>query len=109
MFVGTKLTVDKISTYMTLVINKRLKEREEAREYEEARKANRTVQKPSKAELESCLEEYKPSLGVLEDYAQVFIQFGFVTLFVAACPVVSYLRNNAFDLLFDLVRLLSCV
>jgi hypothetical protein len=38
---------------------------------------------------ENVLEEYNPSLDVIGDYAQIFIQFGFVTLFVSACPLVS--------------------
>lgn len=94
---------------MTLVVNQKLKARAEEKEYEEARKAGRQVFRPSKAELEMRLEEYKPSLGVLEDYAQIFVQFGFVTLFVAACPIAPMLAyfSNYIEIRADGYKLMK--
>lgn len=109
MFAGSKLTLDKVSNYMTLVVNQRLREREEEKQYEEARKNNRTVNPPSKAELEKRLEEYHPARGVLEDYAQIFIQFGFVTLFVSACPLAPLLAyaSNYIEIRADGYKLMK--
>lgn len=57
---------------------------------------------------ENRLEEYDPSLGVLQDYSQIFVQFGYVTLFVAACPIAPLLAflSNIIEMRSDGNKLL---
>ena len=89
-FVATKLTIEKASNVISLMVSNYFKKLEEDKEMKEAIAEGRTVHEKSNTELQSMYEEYDPSLGVLADYSQIFVQFGFVTLFVAACPVVCY-------------------
>lgn len=107
-YVGTKLTVDKITTYVTLKVNQYLANRAEEKEYEEARKKGVRVRPPGPIELERRLPEYDASLDVLGDYAQIFIQYGYVTLFVAACPIAPFMAyvSNLIEIRADGHKLL---
>ncbi len=56
------------------------------------------------------MDEYDPMLGTLEDYSELSIQLGYVTLFVAAFPIaplfayvsnVIEIRSDGFALLHN--------
>mmetsp|Transcript_32767 Transcript_32767/g.47312 ORF Transcript_32767/g.47312 Transcript_32767/m.47312 type:complete len:789 (-) Transcript_32767:186-2552(-) len=126
--IASKVTVEKISVYLTLVVEHEAKEYEVKKEYEERKKvldkevaegkrdkANAIIPPRSTAELESEFQYYDESLGVLQDYGKIFIQFGFITLFVAACPLapaLAYistwiqLKTDAWKLLYMTKRVI---
>jgi hypothetical protein len=107
----TKMTIEKITNYVTIKVNQLVIHYTEVAEYKKALQNNQKVFEPSRLELEKRLESYDPSLGVLTDYSQIFIQYGFVTLFVSACPVAPWLayfgnqieiRGDGSKLLYDM-------
>jgi ABC-type multidrug transport system fused ATPase/permease subunit len=93
---ATQITVTKLVTFVTLVLGRKYSEYKEMKEYEAMRQQGKKVVDPSEVEKESFLEEYDPSLGTLGDYSQIFVQYGYVTLFVTACPfapLLAYISN----------------
>jgi len=64
------------------------------------------VQKPTRWEMESAMEEYP---GVFDDYNEMVVQFGYVTLFTAAFPLTSFfaLLNNVIEIRVDAVKLIE--
>jgi hypothetical protein len=63
----------------------------------------------SVAEREFILETYDVMLGPFEDYAEMVIQFGYSTLFVAAYPLSCFMAflNNYIEMRVDAWKLLT--
>ncbi|GAB1604800.1 anoctamin-8-like isoform X2, partial [Argonauta hians] len=63
-----------------------------------------TTNSPSQAEVESTMSEYEDTF---EDYLEMFIQFGYVTLFSSAFPLAALcaLMNNVIEIRSDAFKL----
>jgi hypothetical protein len=57
---------------------------------------------------ENRLTAYDIGSGMIQDYSQIVTQYGFVTLFVAACPIAPLLAygGNLIELRLDAYKFL---
>lgn len=58
-------------------------------------------------EFQGLLEPYDRLLGVMEDYLELAVQFGYITLFASAFPAAPFLAfvSNFFEQRFDALKL----
>jgi len=76
--------------------------------YEELNNLQASAVQASKAELEYTMNVYDDIMGPLLDYNTIVIQFGFLTLFVAAFPLapLAALANNFASIKMDSFKLI---
>jgi len=98
---GSQLVVGNLTEVILPYLKAKKKEKMEA--------VNGSTASP--AEREFDLENYDPVMGLLMDYSEVAVQFGYMTLFVAALPVAPLLGlvNNWVEIRSDAFKLLTQV
>jgi anoctamin-10/anoctamin-7 len=112
-----RLCVSKVQSFLTLYVNTGLKEKSDQKEFANFVKQNpsKSSRKKSKPEYEFNLEEYDSLMGTLSNYAELAVQFGYVTLFVVAFPLAPFMayvsnlvefRSDGYQLLFMNIRVL---
>jgi len=97
---GSQLVVGNLTEVALPYLNAKRKEKKEA--------ALGSVAS-SPAEKEFDLEGYDPVMGLLMDYSEVAVQFGYMSLFVAALPLAPLLGlvNNWVEIRSDAFKLLT--
>lgn len=100
---GTRLTLSNFIELFTPYINALMKSRSESEG------ADGRV--PSKAEMQFSLDKYDKIQGSLDDYAELAVQFGYVTFFIAALPIATLgaFFNNYIEIRTDAYKLLRGV
>mmetsp|Transcript_20824 Transcript_20824/g.53741 ORF Transcript_20824/g.53741 Transcript_20824/m.53741 type:complete len:693 (-) Transcript_20824:468-2546(-) len=98
---GTQLLLGNFKEVVLPYIMARIKMRLEEKKI---LKTGQTPQPLSRPEAESKLGVY-PS--TFDDYNELILQFGYVTFFAAACPIVSFfaLLNNILEIRVDSIKL----
>lgn len=107
----TRLLANNIIKFATYYLTKFYREKSETLAKAKALlTGDKTFFKPlSRAEESYYLDDYDPLLGTLEAYSDLSIEYGYVTLFVAAFPVAPFfaflsnyieIRSEAWSLLY---------
>jgi hypothetical protein len=97
----SQLTISKVSAYMEIVVNTKLKARKNEAERQARLDEGKDVMDMTEPEKEHQLEDYNPSLSVIGDYATIVMQYGRLSsdtvfssaLLLSFSPALSYVPN----------------
>lgn len=97
---GIRLTLSNAIELCTPILGYFMRQREQSKG---------STKPQSSPELQFQLEEYDRIMGTIEDYAELAVQFGYMTLFIAALPIASFvcLVSNYIEIRSDAYKLLT--